>query len=103
MVSQVLYDVKLVFLFLPPNILEAYLRLCVGAGEPGNEDGYVVKMTDGDPSPPYRVEPGTRVRLVSDYSAAERRLGEHPSHMHLMLGLGCWGMPGSWLSLARLL
>ena len=44
---------------------------------PGNEDGYVVKMTDGDPSPPYVVEPGTRIRLVSDYSAAERRLGEH--------------------------
>lgn len=35
-----------------------------------------MKMTDGDPSPPYVVEPGTRVRLVSDYSAAERRLGE---------------------------
>lgn len=46
------------------------------AGVPGNEEGYVVKMTDGDPSPPYLVEPGTRVRLVSDYSAAERRLGE---------------------------
>ncbi|CAL5223582.1 g6118 [Coccomyxa viridis] len=44
-------------------------------GVPGNEEGYVVKMTDGDPSPPYLVEPGTRVRLVSDYSAAERRLG----------------------------
>ena len=49
------------------------------AGVPGNEDGYVVKMTDGDPSPPYLVEPGTRVRLVSDYSAAERRLGEYPA------------------------
>ena len=35
-----------------------------------------MKMTDGDPSPPYVVEPGTRIRLVSDYSAAERRLGE---------------------------
>ena len=48
----------------------------VTAGVPGNEEGYVVKMTDGDPSPPYLVVPGTRVRLVSDYSAAERRLGE---------------------------
>ena len=55
---------------------EKHCDALVGAGVPGNEEGYVVKMTDGDPSPPYVVEPGTRVRLVSDYSAAERRLGE---------------------------
>ncbi len=57
---------------------------------PGNEDGYVVKMTDGDPSPPYVVQPGTRVRLVSDYSAAERRLGEGLCEMGLeCTSLGC--------------
>lgn len=35
-------------------------------------------MTDGDPSPPYLIEPGTNVRLFSDYDGAERRLGESP-------------------------
>ena len=54
----------------------------MNAGVPGNEEGYVVKMTDGDPSPPYLVEPGTRVRLVSDYSAAERRLGKNHASLH---------------------
>ena len=37
-----------------------------------------MKMTDGDPSPPYLIEPGTNVRLFSDYDGAERRLGESP-------------------------
>ena len=45
------------------------------SGVAGDEDGYVVAMTDGEPSPPYVLQPGTRVRLVSDYSASERRLG----------------------------
>ena len=48
-----------------------------------------MKMTDGDPSPPYVVEPGTRIRLVSDYSAAERRLGEDDAAEDLLYCL-CW-------------
>ncbi|EIE18154.1 hypothetical protein COCSUDRAFT_68383 [Coccomyxa subellipsoidea C-169] len=44
-------------------------------GVPGDEEGYVVKMTDGEPSPPYLIAPGTNVRLFSDYDGAERRLG----------------------------
>ena len=47
-----------------------------GAGVPGDEEGYVVAMSDGDPSPPYLIEPGTNVRLFSDYDGSERRLGE---------------------------
>lgn len=38
----------------------------------------MVKMTDGDPSPPYLIQPGTNVRLFSDYDGSERRLGESP-------------------------
>lgn len=38
----------------------------------------MVKMTDGDPSPPYLIAPGTKVRLFSDYDGSERRLGESP-------------------------
>lgn len=49
--------------------------LAAWSGVAGDEDGYVVAMTDGEPSPPYVLQPGTRVRLVSDYSASERRLG----------------------------
>ncbi len=37
-----------------------------------------MKMTDGEPSPPYLIAPGTNVRLFSDYDGAERRLGESP-------------------------
>ena len=44
-------------------------------------------MTDGDPSPPYIVEPGTRIRLVSDYSAAERRLGEDDGSENILFSV----------------
>ena len=44
-------------------------------GEPGNEAGYVVKMTDEVLSPPYKIAPGTRVRLESAYLGTERRTG----------------------------
>lgn len=45
------------------------------AGQPGNEKGYVVKMTDQLLDPPYKVSPGTRVRIESAYVGDERRLG----------------------------
>lgn len=45
------------------------------AGEAGNEKGYVVKMTDDTLSPPYKIMPGTRVRLESAYDGTERRTG----------------------------
>ena len=44
-------------------------------GEAGNEKGYVVKMTDDTLSPPYKMMPGTRVRLESAYDGTERRTG----------------------------
>ncbi|KAK9842080.1 hypothetical protein WJX81_007607 [Elliptochloris bilobata] len=44
-------------------------------GQPGNEAGYVVKMTDDNVSPPYKILPGTRVRLESMYDGNTRRLG----------------------------
>jgi len=56
-------------------------------------------MSDGDPSPPYLIQPGTNVRLFSDYDGAERRLGESPltssatsphlTSTRLLVGLGC--------------
>ena len=45
------------------------------ADQPGNEAGYVVKMTDDNVSPPYKIAPGTRVRLESAYDGNTRRLG----------------------------
>ena len=50
---------------------------------PGDEDTYVVAMADGDRSKPYVLQPGARVRLISDYSAAERRLGAQVPHVAL--------------------
>ena len=35
----------------------------------------MVKMTDDDVSPPYKIAPGTRVRLESAYDGTTRRLG----------------------------
>ena len=45
------------------------------AGEPGNEAGYVVAMTDDTLATPYKVVPGTRVRLESAYDGTSKRLG----------------------------
>ncbi len=30
---------------------------------PGQEDGYVVKIADDDLTPPYVIQPGTRIRV----------------------------------------
>lgn len=35
----------------------------------------MVKMTDDNVSPPYKIAPGTRVRLESAYDGNTRRLG----------------------------
>ena len=48
---------------------------CCDAGEAGNEKGYVVKMTDDTLATPYKIMPGTRVRLESAYDGTERRTG----------------------------
>ena len=48
------------------------------AGEPGNEAGYVVKMTDDTLEKPYKIAPGTRVRVESAYDGNTRRLGAAP-------------------------
>ncbi len=45
------------------------------AGMPGNEKGYVVKMTDEVLSPPYVIKPGTKVRIESAYDGTQRRTG----------------------------
>ena len=47
----------------------------LGAGKAGNEKGYVVKMTDEVLSPPYKIAPGTKVRLESAYDGTQRRTG----------------------------
>ncbi len=54
------------------------------ADEPGNEDGYVVKMTDDDLETPYKIAPGTPVRLESLYEGDNR-----------LLGASFWGSGGS--------
>lgn len=43
--------------------------------EPGNELGYVVAIKDDDLSPPYKIEPGTEIRVESVYDASQPRLG----------------------------
>lgn len=48
---------------------------CFAAGKAGNEKGYVVKMTDDVLSPPYKIAPGTKVRLESAYDGTQRRTG----------------------------
>jgi hypothetical protein len=45
------------------------------AGQPGNELGYVVRELDDEVVPPYKVQPGTHVRIVSQYDASKKRLG----------------------------
>ena len=45
------------------------------AGEAGNEKGYVVRMTDDNLATPYKIMPGTRVRLESAYDGTSRRTG----------------------------
>lgn len=45
------------------------------ADEPGNEGGYLVKMTDDTLETPYKIAPGTRVRVESAYDGNTRRLG----------------------------
>ena len=52
----------------------------VAADEPGNEDGYVVKMTDDDLATPYKIAPGTRVRLESLYEGDNRLLVRHAAY-----------------------
>lgn len=61
----------------------------LGADEPGNEDGYVVKMTDDDLSPPYKIAPGTRVRLESLYEG-DNRLLVRPGLVHNSWNAGKW-------------
>ena len=56
-----------------PPVTDARSSAC--ADQPGNEAGYVVKMTDDNVSPPYKIAPGTRVRLESAYDGNTRRLG----------------------------
>ena len=62
------------------------------ADEPGNEDGYVVKMTDDDLSPPYEIAPGTRVRLESLYEGDNRLLVRPAAHQ-----------PATWFVMAEML
>ena len=47
----------------------------LGAGKVGNEKGYVVKMTDDVLSPPYKIAPGTKLRIESAYDGTQQRTG----------------------------
>lgn len=73
------------------------------AGEAGNEKGYVVKMTDDTLATPYKIMPGTRVRLESAYDGTSRRTGVMgcvPLNVLLSLSLSsfparAFGRPGT--------
>ena len=52
------------------------------AGQPGNEAGYVVKMTDEVLNPPYKISPGTPIRIESAYQGSKRRLGVMVNSSH---------------------
>ncbi len=45
------------------------------AGQPGNEQGFIVQIKADDVEPPYVIQPGTVVRLVAEYDSREDRLG----------------------------
>ena len=55
------------------------------AGVAGDEEGYVVRITDDEVD--YTVQPGTRIRMESDYSGEERRLGMHRLCMSFLITL----------------
>ena len=57
------------------NVAQHVTQRAMRAGEAGNEKGYVVKMTDDNLATPYRIMPGTRVRLESAYDGTSRRTG----------------------------
>jgi hypothetical protein len=44
-------------------------------GSPGNELGYVVAISDDNLSPPYKIKPGTKIRVESVYEGDQKRLG----------------------------
>lgn len=48
----------------------------MSAADPGQEHGYLVKMTDDTMDPPYPLEPGQNVTLVSRYDSSVDHYGE---------------------------
>ena len=49
--------------------------LCPVAADPGQEHGYLVKMTDDTIIPPYQLQPGQNVTLVSRYDSSVDHFG----------------------------
>jgi len=45
------------------------------SGVAGNELDYVVAIADADLDPPYKIHPGTKVRVESVYDGSQKRLG----------------------------
>ena len=50
-------------------------RLFAIAADPGQEHGYLVKMTDDTVLPPYQLRPGQNVTLVSRYDSSVDHFG----------------------------
>ena len=50
-------------------------RLFANAADPGQEHGYLVKMTDDTIIPPYQLQPGQNVTLVSRYDSSVDHFG----------------------------
>ena len=46
---------------------------------PGREDGYVVKIADDDLTPPYVINPGTRIRVQVSTEFLSRVQAQQPS------------------------
>ena len=49
----------------------------IRADTPGQEKGYLVRMTDDTLVPPYQLKPGQNVTIVSRYSADIEHYGMH--------------------------
>lgn len=68
-------------------------NLLLPSGVPGDEKGFVVAMLDDDlwtdgRTPPV-LQPGTRIRITSQYDASQKRLGV----MGLLTRTSCWQEP----------
>lgn len=47
----------------------------MSADTPGEEKGYVVRLTDDTLDPPYMLKPGQDITIVSHYDSTENHYG----------------------------
>ena len=54
---------------------DPHLLCCAFAADPGEEHGYVVKLTDDTLDPPYPMKPGQAIRLSVTYDSTTDHFG----------------------------